>query len=61
MPDKIHRAGYVHCNVHRTNVIFGENETGSYLIDYDLAVVILIDIILMSQYVDKRQNTINNP
>ena len=38
MLDKVHRAGYVHCDIRIPNLIFGPNETdGSYLIDYDLA------------------------
>ena len=37
MLDKVHKAGYVHCDVRIPNLIFGKNGTDSYLIDYDLA------------------------
>ena len=37
MLDKIHEAGYVHCDIRIQNLIFSDNEMDSYLIDYDLA------------------------
>lgn len=37
MLDKVHRAGYIHGDIRITNLIFSEDGTNSYLIDYDLA------------------------
>ena len=44
MLDKVHSAGYVHCDIRIANLIFGPNGTDSYLIDYDLARVNETDI-----------------